>query len=777
MGQGQSSGERYTSLNDNDDSEENDSAHDLLVNNPVLRELDTKIKETRLKLYEIKVERIFQQDKHGQEIYELEMELYKKRTRLMQLGKSCQDAFSFSDYISIIQRTYRSRTTPTRPINTIFREDGERPDAAATASTSTEIVPQYFTLSYTIFAWFEAYLLKRLHLAMLQRKQQTIHTKTWSGIVADLYFELPALKKNFEKKLGELFLRKQNMEIVKHQKADAYANHVRLQAKAIMILEQASWEEQQEDSEVSKSSRGLQFDARDSFSESSNHDPTTNNSNKDKKETKFETDDTAEMSSDSGNIIRKKRLSVETDSDFSRGGEEELSHQLHSLGNSFDDDNDSQRHEASSASSNNDDDDDDASQDSSSTKHSDQNSEESDITDSASEMSEEEERNGRLATDAVSVEALNEAVEQQMSTLSAVVPGDFNWQAGIEEELKQERIKVERDDARIKVNKMLAKHSAAEREQARIKAELENAKLEAGRMAQRSKRLKAKHANEIAKLEVKQAEAEQEQERLAAVAEQTRREAERIHKKEEARRKAEEERAQRTDIKVKRLNDLHSRLHEIDVATAALAPTSQGARTRQAGQTPNATEEAIADDRSMRSDRSSVKERKRQRRQSLLLAEARAREKIHALNRSFNAEDLHYETEGSTEPELEEAESVAGSLAREKAEELAEQQLEELRQINRKKERQIKTLETGRNDVLNAADPQANVETDDQIRERIRNEMLEESARANGVQDDESVGDSDVQIQRFASALGSLRGSMTKLERLSFSRQGSGLES
>jgi hypothetical protein len=39
-----------------------------------------------------------------------------------------------------------------------------------------------------------------MHVAMLQRKQQGIHSETWSKLVADLYYEIPALKKKFEER-------------------------------------------------------------------------------------------------------------------------------------------------------------------------------------------------------------------------------------------------------------------------------------------------------------------------------------------------------------------------------------------------------------------------------------------------------------------------------------------------------------------------------------------------------------------------------------------------
>ncbi|CAJ1969744.1 unnamed protein product [Cylindrotheca closterium] len=228
-------------------SNDNDSEHQST------EDLDTLIKQARNELRQRKIEGVMTRDAQEEEIYALQTQLYQKRKRLLDLARRCQDAFSFSDYINIIQTTYSSDDIATMPVNTIIPEDGQQLQKQQQqqqhheSPKTREMVPQHFTLTYTIFAWFEAYLLKRLHMAMLQQRQMNIHSKTWSGVVADLYFQIPLLKKNFETNMGSLFVRKQTVAMEKHQKQNAYAEHVRLQARTIMKLEKASWDENEDE--------------------------------------------------------------------------------------------------------------------------------------------------------------------------------------------------------------------------------------------------------------------------------------------------------------------------------------------------------------------------------------------------------------------------------------------------------------------------------------------------------------------------------------------------
>lgn len=58
------------------------------------------------------------------------------------------------------------------------------------------VLPRNLPLANTLFSYLEAYLLKRLHMAMLQEHQQTIHRDCWSNHVSDLFLEVEPLRKD-----------------------------------------------------------------------------------------------------------------------------------------------------------------------------------------------------------------------------------------------------------------------------------------------------------------------------------------------------------------------------------------------------------------------------------------------------------------------------------------------------------------------------------------------------------------------------------------------------
>lgn len=102
----------------------------------------------------------------------------------------------------IIQTTFQSTKRPTLQTDFIFQENVSNANTKKTNDTA--IIPQSYRVAYSIFAFFEAYLLKRLHLAMLLQNQQRIHRESWSNNVAQLFLEISPLKKQFRAIIQEL---------------------------------------------------------------------------------------------------------------------------------------------------------------------------------------------------------------------------------------------------------------------------------------------------------------------------------------------------------------------------------------------------------------------------------------------------------------------------------------------------------------------------------------------------------------------------------------------
>ena len=185
---------------------------------PDLIRLNKQILDLKFDLYKMRVHGIIQRDKYNAELDDLDSDLFYKKMELMKLAGDCYKEFSFGDYMRIIQSVYQSSDRPTYPSKSIFRNDGEK---------ETAIVPQYYTVTYTFFAFFEAYLLRRLHIAMLQQKQQKIHSKTWSQAIADMYFEIPAVVKKFKETMTNLDFLQETVQQKKSKMEDLFANHVR----------------------------------------------------------------------------------------------------------------------------------------------------------------------------------------------------------------------------------------------------------------------------------------------------------------------------------------------------------------------------------------------------------------------------------------------------------------------------------------------------------------------------------------------------------------------
>jgi len=72
------------------------------------------------------------------------------------------------------------------------------------------MVRQSDAVQYTIFAFYEAYLLKKLHVAMMLKTQKKLHAKGWNDMTMFLYHELPKIRTSFEKAEAKLLNQQQD---------------------------------------------------------------------------------------------------------------------------------------------------------------------------------------------------------------------------------------------------------------------------------------------------------------------------------------------------------------------------------------------------------------------------------------------------------------------------------------------------------------------------------------------------------------------------------------
>ena len=126
--------------------------------------LQNDINTLRKRLQDLKDEGKHNDRERRSELRYLEKQRLNSQINLMKLGKMAQKHISFWEYCRIVRTTFRA-TTPLAIKN--HEHSSMSMSTQASTSTSTAIVRQSSAVHYTIFAFYEAYLLKKLHIAMM----------------------------------------------------------------------------------------------------------------------------------------------------------------------------------------------------------------------------------------------------------------------------------------------------------------------------------------------------------------------------------------------------------------------------------------------------------------------------------------------------------------------------------------------------------------------------------------------------------------------------------
>jgi len=204
----------------------------------------------KIKLYKKELEKLAafgraKQQEHHRELGRMDNELYRKRVELHRLGERAKIFFTFWDYVKIVQRATPTVWSP--ETMTFIESESETSESSYAgddltpavssppASRSNKsrskspkprsmkspgrpkrkgslrkkrqlsrkdekkrmMVPRSPTdMTFTIFGFFEAYLLRRLHLALLLKNQSTMQRHRWNDIIVYCYDEIPATKRD-----------------------------------------------------------------------------------------------------------------------------------------------------------------------------------------------------------------------------------------------------------------------------------------------------------------------------------------------------------------------------------------------------------------------------------------------------------------------------------------------------------------------------------------------------------------------------------------------------
>lgn len=140
----------------------------------------------------------------------MEQELYDKQVELFYLGKSATKHIGFRGYLKII-----NKVSPRTQAD--FMTPGDYNKDKKPATQSTAMVLRSAILNFSLFALFEAWLLKRMHFVSIQKHQRRLHQKGWKNIVAFYSEEIPQIQEIFAKQEPAL---RERVEIGKKENMD-----------------------------------------------------------------------------------------------------------------------------------------------------------------------------------------------------------------------------------------------------------------------------------------------------------------------------------------------------------------------------------------------------------------------------------------------------------------------------------------------------------------------------------------------------------------------------
>jgi hypothetical protein len=187
---------------------------------PDIFKLDEAIREVRDKVMKTKELGFIMRDAYSEEIYREELKLYNKELLLHRKGQHAKSYISFWEYVRIVQRGLHHPEKQQRGVHQKSRQQKTK---------STAMVSLSHAISFNIFSYFEAYLLRRLHIAMLLKSQREHQTKVWNKIVVFLYSISPPM-------IGCLVKVKQKFAALKSESDQCIADIRQVKERKVRVL-------------------------------------------------------------------------------------------------------------------------------------------------------------------------------------------------------------------------------------------------------------------------------------------------------------------------------------------------------------------------------------------------------------------------------------------------------------------------------------------------------------------------------------------------------------
>jgi hypothetical protein len=200
------------------------------------------------------------------EIYRLEMKVYKKKFLLHRRGEHAKKYISFWEYVQVVNTELHTSSSSSKdkaaPVNMTLAEHktslAVEQEEQRTKSTAVVSLAQSIALSFNIFSFFEAFLLRRLHIAMILKHQRAAQSTAWNGVIMFLYNKTPGIKKQLKNvKTKYSTLKPESNETIKGMRK-LRKKKLGLLERMILILEdEAPSSEEEEDYALSNDDRAL----------------------------------------------------------------------------------------------------------------------------------------------------------------------------------------------------------------------------------------------------------------------------------------------------------------------------------------------------------------------------------------------------------------------------------------------------------------------------------------------------------------------------------------
>ncbi|KAL3938975.1 MAG: hypothetical protein SGBAC_006211 [Bacillariaceae sp.] len=167
------------------------------------------------------------------DIYKCEMELYKQKYQLHKRGQEAKQYLSFWDYVETVNSVLH---TDSSEYNVGGDGNMTLEQHKAALAKAQRLKAEKGTLAkhsghFNVYSFFEAFLLRRLHIAMILKHQRAKQSDVWNDVIMFMYNMMPGMKKRNQ-------AAREKYTTLKPESNETMRSMIKLQKKKIKLYEQ-----------------------------------------------------------------------------------------------------------------------------------------------------------------------------------------------------------------------------------------------------------------------------------------------------------------------------------------------------------------------------------------------------------------------------------------------------------------------------------------------------------------------------------------------------------